>query len=265
MSEIAYGLDLAGYSTKKSGLARATRSGDSIRVEIAREHAFKRERRGTDRLADVVRSELSVVQRCLEQGSLLVDVPIDLQQLPHVEHGVYVWQTAKRPVDQAFKAMSPLANLIGAVVSRFWQIRRQLEDSLLGTRLWETYPAGSLGLLGVTNKKYKDQSARRESGGWVPVSSDPKKRVLASLLNELGWLGEAGLEIDDDGFDAAVCAVTGVAADEQRLEGKSLAAAIQGRLGVADGGIACEGPRGYVLLATQPAGRVWLTTAPTLE
>ena len=66
-SGVAFGLDLAGYTSGKTGLARAARRTDgTIRVTVFRSHAFSKKLAGHDPgFSEVVHQERDLVRRCL--------------------------------------------------------------------------------------------------------------------------------------------------------------------------------------------------------
>ena len=59
---------------------------------------------------------------------MLVDTPVDLQGLPNPTNVYFAWELVKRPVDYAFDALAPLANLIGAPVARFQNLLSALRE-----------------------------------------------------------------------------------------------------------------------------------------
>ncbi|HWB31690.1 MAG TPA: hypothetical protein VG714_00790 [Acidobacteriaceae bacterium] len=158
----------------------------------------------------------------LHIGPVAVDIPIDLQGLGGPAQISFVWELTRRPVDRALGALAPLADRIGAPTARF----RNIVDaggfgSSLGSRLFETYPAGSLKRLGL---KRSD------------IITAP-----GNMLNE-------------DETDAAICALT--ALPEWRLEGQPLADSLARQF--EENGMAAgrQLPLGYVLLKANPAKRV---------
>ena len=150
-----------------------------------------------------------------------------LQGLPNTTAPQRVWQLTNRPVDKAFTALPPLADKIGAVVARMQRLKFVLGDkSFVGKNLFETYSAASLELLGLYDKKHKGV-ARFESGSWRGVevakkSEQAKNSRLAENLNQLRWTASNDFELTHDEFDAALCALTGIASPDSRLEGPEL-------------------------------------------
>jgi hypothetical protein len=75
----------------------------------------------------------------------------------------------------------------------------------LGRSIFETYPAGTLTLLGK-KQRYKDSKVVWRGNGWEPINGE--KRGLADLLNELCFVGvEDGQQMTDDQFDAILSAI----------------------------------------------------------
>lgn len=247
----AYGLDLAGYSTKGSALAKAERTGESITVTIMRGNVFANQAAGTDNLAAASNPEVNELKRLMKDAPVYVDVPIDLQGLPAPTDATKVADLTKRPIDQALGALPPLADKIGSYVARMQHLRRRLTADLgrdpLGDDLFETYPAASLKQSGHSSEGYKG-TAVFASGMWAgePAEGEAeqkKNNKLADLLNALKWTASAGLKLIHDEFDAALCAITGVG---QRIEGRDLA---QEYPATAD-----SLPKGYAVLASIPKG-----------
>ena len=147
----AFGLDLAGYAGGNTGFARADhRPREAITVTIYRDHTFARRMKGSQVLTDMLNLERKIIGACLRRGSLVVDVPIDLQGLPNVNPVHYTWEQTRRPVDFALTAMPALADRIGAPTARFLHYFAGPNGSHehYGKNLWETYPAASLRRLG---------------------------------------------------------------------------------------------------------------------
>jgi hypothetical protein len=162
---------------------------------------------------------------------IVVDVPIDLQGLPHAFNYVpaFHWQLTQRAIDYVLSGLPPLADRIGAAVAR-WRALAPFGMDLLGKRLFETYPASSLLLSDCVAEGYKRSEARYLEDRWLGRS--PKHRSeakrdwnpehpLACILN--GVRAQAGDEFccDDDYVDALLCALTGLPGP-QVLEGKAL-------------------------------------------
>src|SRR5688500_7545619 len=115
--KIAFGLDLAGYSTSKSALAMAQRDAQRIVVTVFIAHPLAARIKRRDVLANTVEKERACIQQCCELGALYVDIPIEMQELPYPAEVRYVWQLTHRPVDYAYNAMPAFADRIGAPVS----------------------------------------------------------------------------------------------------------------------------------------------------
>jgi hypothetical protein len=214
----AYGLDLAGYSTKGSALAKAERTGDAITVTIMRGNVFAKQAAGTDNLAAVSNPEVNELKRLMKDAPVYVDVPIDLQGLPAPADATKVADLTKRPIDQALGALPPLADKIGSYVARMQHLRRRLTKDLgqdpLGNDLYETYPAASLKQSGHSSEGYKG-TAEFDGTQWIGLgekkdAEQKKNNTLAGLLNNLQWKATKGFRLVHDEFDAAICALTGL-------------------------------------------------------
>jgi len=166
----AFGLDIAGYSTGKSGFARADLvDKNHIEVTVYEKHIFANKITGEAPIKDITEKEKQILVTCLGKGPLFVDIPIDLQGLPYPKKAKFVWELINRPVDFAFDALPPLANLIGSPVARFFNLFSSLQEDAkyqLGKQIFETYPAGSLMLLNLPNKNYKKQKTEFINGIW---------------------------------------------------------------------------------------------------
>ncbi|MCK5342595.1 MAG: hypothetical protein KAR20_04275, partial [Candidatus Heimdallarchaeota archaeon] len=201
----AFGLDIAGYSTGKTGFARACRKSDnSIIVTVYRGHIFSKKYGTKDSLDNVAIKERELLQACCKNSSLIVDIPIDLQDLPHSNNASFIWQLTLRPVDYAFDGMAPLANYIGAPVARFQNMMSastdlNLSESLVGKHIFETYPARSLYLLELPYEKYKGSKISFKDGHWT-------EGVAAEIAEGLGLIAENGETLNDDELDAIICA-----------------------------------------------------------
>lgn len=251
MMHCAFGLDMSGYS-QPSALAVAVRDGEQVKVTVLDGHCFGVVAGGSTSLAEKANEEAACLRRMMNRGPVYVDVPIDLQRLPHPDAPKYVWELTKRPVDRAFRGLCPLADRIGSCVARMQYLLELLrEDSdPLGSRLLETYPAASLKLAGKASQGYKGNVAFR-GGGWIgkpgEKAADQKKNDrLADLLNTLGWKAEAGFILNDDEFDAALCALCGVS---DTLHSEELAGEINALI---HDGNTYQAPAGYVLLKRVP-------------
>jgi hypothetical protein len=239
---------------------------DRIEVTILEHHPFAVNQTGRAMLAPALAADQEAVECCLKHGNLIVDVPIDLQGLPDATGGRFVWELTKRPVDMAFDALPPLADRIGATVARFRRVLQDIDGdaSTLGQRVWESYPAASLTLLGLPTRGYKGTTAFNDVSRW---RADGKDAPLADVLTSLGWSSSPGVQINDDEFDAILCALTGIVNADGRLEGADLENEILDRL--SERGGECQSrdfpatpPRGYVLLRHLPSLPVVVTRRP---
>lgn len=223
----AFGLDIAGYAGGNSGFARADLGTDGvIRVTIYDGHVFGGRLKGSDPLGAVAEAEQQVLRACCDIGVLLVDTPVDLQGLPRAANPYFTWELTKRSVDYAFEALAPLANLIGAPVARFQNMLsalREMDFSEGFDRVFETYPAATLKLLGLWSSGYGSQPARFGRGRW-------QGGPLADIANSLGMGGEEGDAFDGDDFDAALCAITGVVDEDRLLRGEELSREVYRRI-----------------------------------
>lgn len=261
----AFGLDLAGYAAGRSALAKATADDDgSLTVAILTGHVFRQRINGENPLPDHANEETNCLLRLMEDGPVYIDVPIDLQDLPIVEDPQYVWQLTKRPVDQTFGGLPPLADRLGACVARMQNLWRLLrangQGDPLGHQVFETYPAASLKHAKEIHEKYKGRIQYSEQKQWQAWrEGNDKDSTMARLLNHLQWTGGAdGFSLTHDEFDAALCALTGVC---EQLSGRDLNNTIKETLGRGD----YETPDGYVLLKTIPpctiTSRDWRCTS----
>jgi hypothetical protein len=190
---VGFGIDLAGYTTGKTSLAFVDIRGRSASATILRGSALSKKRRTDDSLNEIVKDEVAVLRQCLAIGPVAVDVPIDLQTLPHPKDPQTVWALTKRPIDYAINAMPPFADRIGSPVARFAEImRRGKFFGLLGTQIFEAYPSITLRMLNI-DRRYK---------GKIGASK------LVSLCKNLRI--HPNVENDDD-LDAIICAITAAA------------------------------------------------------
>lgn len=252
----AFGLDIAGYSTGKSGFSKAWRKSDnSIIVTVYRGHVFSKRCDGKKPLDNIAIKERELLQACCKNSVLMVDTPIDLQGLPYSDNASFIWQLTLRPVDYAFGGMAPLANYIGAPVARFQNMMSASSDlnraeSIVGEHIFETYPAKSLNLLELPYEKYKGYKISFKDGHWTEGEA-------AKIAEGLGLIAENGETLNDDELDAIICAITGVVDDDLTLQGDELkheiSNGIKDKLKIDDlDGINVEPPLGYVLLKERP-------------
>ena len=137
----------------------------------------------------------------------------------------------------------------------------------LDENLFETYPAATVQLVWATNEwtdeKYKGGKAKYLNGKWqaqvgkkAPSAKQAKKNAgLAALANSLRLRAAEGFAINDDEFDAVLCAVTGCVPG-CTVEHESLAAAIRKKLvvlyGQGDWISKVKPPSGYVIFDRLP-------------
>jgi hypothetical protein len=250
-NKIAYGIDLAGFSTGKSGLAKAELvEPNKIAVTVFTDHLFAKSRRGFAKVEDVVDAEAGLLTQLLEEGKVLIDMPLDLQELGNHEQAKMLWQLTKRPVDYVFSALPPLADKIGSPVARAQAFlkRLQKESSDLvrfGENIFETYPAGSLELVGLNRSGYKRQTTTFNEGRW-------RGETLAKIANGLNLKAHEEVSLNDDDIDAIICSIAGVADSANILECNELQKEIEKRihdsLPASATKVDCKPPKGYRLL-----------------
>jgi Protein of unknown function (DUF429) len=204
---IGFGLDLAGYTTKKTSLAAIDVNGKIATVTLLRHSAFAPKRATTAPLELVVREETNHLERCIKLGPVAVDIPIDLQGLPYPTAAKEIWELTKRPIDKKLGAMAPFADRIGAPVARFAAIKRCGKlGTMLGKNLFETYPTAIWQKLGIIPGEYK--SLQKEK---AKVREDACAALCKSLKIEQRLT-------NDDDIDAIICAVTAVAPTDHLCE-----------------------------------------------
>lgn len=254
----AFGLDLAGYSTRKSksALGMATVSDDGPpTVTILTGSVFAQRVNGRNGLPNHSGREVECLRKLLREGQLFIDVPIGLQCLPTPENPQFVWQLTKRPVDQAFGGMCPLASWIGACVARMENLWRLLKtnghEDPLGHQMFETYPAGSLKHAHEVHEKYKGKAQYTEQNLWQPCrNGNDEDSTMARLLNHLKWRGTTEeFSLTHDEFDAALYALTGVG---KQLREQELADEMNRCLAAKGYGDDYLAPQGYILLKEIP-------------
>ncbi|MCP4601596.1 MAG: DUF429 domain-containing protein [Proteobacteria bacterium] len=247
-TKVSFGLDPAGYSTGKSAFAMAKRiENGSIEVTVLSGTPFSRKKARKDVLQDIVEAERAFVKTAIDHGPLYLDVPLDLQKLSSPTEPKYLWELTMRPVDFAFNAMPPLADRLGAVVARMKHILEPFEK-FIGKKIFETYPKLSLKRITASDISYKGQSAEIEcndedwSGG----------EGLKSALKAANFKTTDRLRINDDEFDAALCALCGVSSKTGLLKKKELTAIIKEtmylKLGENYKGQSPGPPKGFVVL-----------------
>ncbi len=264
-SIIAYGIDLAGYSTGKTGFAKAVRSSPTqTLVTIYRNHALAKKVVGSLSLARATQPEIELLVSCCCSGQTLIDIPIDLQNIHEPRNSACVWQLAKRPVDFVFSALPPLADKIGSPVARIQNLLYHAQNNgnepvKLGVNLFETYPAGSLKNLSLPHVGYKNKSITFIDGQW-------RGETLADIANGLRFSADSGTTLNDDDVDACICAVTGVTTPTNCLGGDVLESKIRDhltqRLPELSREVSARPPKGYKLLRCLDKG---MTTSIRVE
>ncbi|MCL9662067.1 hypothetical protein L2089_15340 [Paenibacillus hunanensis] len=172
MTKIAYGIDFAGFTTNKIAIAKAeyNETTKDLKLTLYEEHPFHLEKGS---LSSIKNNGVLLIKKMLNEGSIYVDVPIDLQELPkHLVQDIHVdraWQLHKRPIDQLAGALSPLGDRIGIIVVGFRYLllkyveknENQTIESLLGKKIFETYPKLSIKVaLASTTIKTSESSIR---------------------------------------------------------------------------------------------------------
>ena len=238
--KVGFGLDLGGFSKKGTVLAALEIGGSKATVFILSGSPFAEKIRGEALLAARIEKESRALKELLNRGPLAVDVPIYLQNLEGAASNARVWELTFRPVDKAFSGLPPLASWLGACVARFKALRNCLHCfSECKFPVFETYPAASLELVGLPCEKYKKG---KESDG-----------VRGEIQKGLGLQGDI---LAHDDLDAAICALTAIASDENISEGHALKKIMLERSGeqpAPDHSV----PSGYRLLSRKrPYGKV---------
>jgi Protein of unknown function (DUF429) len=208
---MGFGIDLAGYTTGKTALAVIEIKCRRAEATLLRVSALSVKRDSGAALTDILMQEAAVLRCCLAIAPVAVDVPIDLQDLTDPDRAEYIWQLTRRPIDRAVRTMAPLADRIGAPTARFAAIMRAGKFAdLLGERLFEAYPAGTLKMLKVKASSYKG------------ASGIPALRALCGVLKV-----EPYVDSDDD-FDAIICAIAAAAPADAVHDAKALG--VRGRM-----------------------------------
>jgi hypothetical protein len=193
-SMIGFGIDFAGYTTGKTSLVAIEIAGRRAQATLLRGSALSAKRQSNGSLPQILSQEVAVLRRCLSIGPVAVDIPIDLQDLARPDRAEFVWQLTLRPIDRAVGAMPALADRIGAPVARFAAIMRAGEfGAILGERLFEAYPAGTLKALKIEAGQYKGKN------GVDALNSLCKTLKIAPPVDS------------DDDIDAIICAITAAA------------------------------------------------------
>ena len=81
-TRVAFGLDLGGYSRKRSALVCASLSQpNEIEDGVYKHHAFSKKPSNSNPFARMVGEEVELLAECLRHAPLYMDVPIDLYLL----------------------------------------------------------------------------------------------------------------------------------------------------------------------------------------
>ena len=240
------GIDIAGYSTGKTGVSAMRRiDSDAIEAYLVRESPFSRKAKGQDRLSAIADLEIEFVGELIKCARVYLDVPIDLQFLVSESSPEYVWELTKRPVDLVFGGLPPLADKIGSPVFRVRNILREFWNEV-GVRVFESYPAASIKL--VTGEKHSYKNSVIKLGD----EADPTNQGLAALIRRFSIQSAASFDFSDDDLDALVCALCGVVPSEHLLYESSLDDYLRRNLPsiprYARSGDVSLAPAGYVLL-----------------
>lgn len=124
---ISFGIDLAGYSSGKTGVAAVLKESTDVHIFIAKKLApFSVRIKGHQKIETVVAEEARIIGNMLKKGPVLVDAPIDLQNLDDLGKlkPSRIWQLTKRPVDQALDGLAPSADKIGSPAARIRFIKK---------------------------------------------------------------------------------------------------------------------------------------------
>lgn len=232
-SATGFGLDIAGYSGGKSVLAAAVPDGSHCRVTLLRNSPFSVKRPGASALKPTADCETAALRTLIGIGPVFIDAPLDLQNLLKPHDARFIWELTLRPIDRVLGGLPALADKIGAPVARLVNLFHTANlFGEIGSRLFETYPAASLAALGLQAMGYKG------------TANGSSQRAIADAL------GMTGIIRSDDDLDAAICAITAVAAPAHQLRGKTL----DGYLSHRSAGAWRNGdaPAGYVLLGQRP-------------
>jgi hypothetical protein len=273
VTQVAFGLDLSGYSSGRTTLARvALRSDGTADADVFEVSQFGRKLSRNDLVEAALRDDRELIEACLNIGPLAVDVPIDLQGLPDPQDVKWLWQQTMRPIDFAFDALPPLADRIGAPVARFRNVLREspAARTRLGQGLYETYPAACLEVLQIPHSPYKGSNVTMSNGTWSGVFEKKKKRetepCIAKIAKELGFYGDSSLQLTDDEVDSVICALSATTADGEGIFGGELDALIGARLreklGAQIGNYMFSAPSGYTLPRSRIANAIRVRKRP---
>jgi hypothetical protein len=196
----AYGLDLAGFGGGTSALAKAERKqkNGAVVVTVYTKHVWNQKVTGVHLANQVLAREKAAIEWCTNQGCLVVDTPLDVDELSQrlVPGGAdsvrYIWELTQRHVDKALGGLTPFADRIGHVVARFQaSAGTNLNYWLNHKKLLETYPKQILKDLDAKSEEYKGV-VKVEEGEWEPLAVDKlKDDCLKNILNILRARPEA--------------------------------------------------------------------------
>lgn len=208
--KVVWGIDIAGR-TGNNGVAKGEFEGSTLEITIYTNNGFTvKKGRDYDYAEDIF-------TKILRSNSILViDTALDLQKLGNwkelFEKIKENWEEVKRPIDYAYKGLTPLADLFGAGVVRTHRFLssfdKNWQNNLLGTSVYETYPAAILRELSeksnleVFPTGYKGKVAVLGENSW---QGEPEENNLARSLNSLGFKADFRTTLNDDEFDAALC------------------------------------------------------------
>ncbi len=208
MSNLGFGLDIAGYSSGKSVLAAARSFGETCDVTLLRKCPFSAKAVGDGELAPIVRKEAYALEELTKLGCIYIDAPIDLQSLLKPADRTYVWELTLRPVDRLVGGLPALADKIGAPTARLANILATADlTGAIGVSIFETYPSASLAVMGLQAKRYKGEG---NSAAVADIAS--RLQITSDVIR------------NDDDLDAVICALTAVAPTTAHLRGDDLKA-----------------------------------------
>lgn len=253
------GIDVAGYSTGKSGVVALRKlPAGNFEACVVRDSPFSAKVKGVSKLDRVVSAEADFIDAMCSVAPVYIDVPIDLQDLMGDTPVEYAWQLTKRAADVVFGGLPPLSDKIGSPVARIRNLLKHCSGDL-GSEIFETYPAASLALILSKKPKYKNSDLVL---GEAPLDPSAGLPLLAKLL---GLSGPVGCRITDDDIDAILCALCGLVDEECVLQGPDLEQHLASQLpphhfasAAMFGDVA---PKGYVLLRQLP--RIQITIVET--
>lgn len=250
---------MGGFTTSlKTKLVRADRIGRNVYITLFDNHPLQKPVSDNIPLMPILESGAKLL-RLFQSKEIYVDVPIDLQGLPYVNKPQYVWQAIKRSVDMINDALSPYAHTIGSQVTRFDHLLQiAFNKKKYNRTIIETYPKKSLMNLDLYFNKYKGLSVASCPGWkqeWLVVkqkmSKDKDIKNCSRLVNNLNKLGiiayGRNLRIDDNVFDAIICALTGIVEYRHRYSSKEIHSIINSRGYLKR--VPCNSPQDYAVIS----------------